>query len=444
MKTRQLPTFALAGALLFTAALPVTSVGPQMAALMPVAALSAAENNNVRNTPAMREGTYRRFGRVRELADQGEMKRAFEALRSMSLNSLNSYEKAMYWNLAAFLHYQEEDLAATARAYEKLLEQSELPLSLEQDTRFSLAKVYNAREEYPKALKALEGWFAMQDDPGADAFALKSQLHYSQSQWAPAAKAIDRAIELRRKDGREVAENWYLLKRGIHYQQEDYTALKDVLEVLVKEYTKKDYLMQLSAVYGELDRPKEQLAVREAAYEKGYLEKSNEQISLAQMMASQNSPFKAARVIDKGLESGQVEDSAKNVKRMGDYYLMAKEYDRALTAFARAAEKQKDGEIHLRMSQVALERGDFQDAVEYASEAIRRGGFDNMGRAHMVKGLAHFNLENYSQSLSALDQARKLDGTGNSAQQWFDYVSREKDRKEALEASAQPVEDPGA
>lgn len=434
----------LAATLLFALPLPLVNSAPGLTALLPVSVAQAREDNNVRNTPAMREGTYRRFTRVRDLADEGEMDRAFDALETLDMDSLNSYERAMRWNLAAFLHYQNEDLKATANAYGQLLKEPELPISLEQDTRYSLARVHTSLENYDKAIEALDGWFAMKEEPGADAYALKAQLHFRQEQWSPAEEAINQAIALRREDSREVAENWYLLKRGIHYQQQDYVALKSVLQVLVREYGKKDYLMQLSAVYGELDQPEAQLAVREAAYEKGYLETENELIGLAQMMASENSPYKAARVIEKALEAGQVDPEYKHVKRMGDYYLMAKEYEEAMSAFARAAEKREDGELHLRMAQVALDLGDWPQAAGHAAEAINRGGFEKVGQAFMVQGLAHFNLENYDQSLDALRQARQHEDTANSGKQWFDYVRREQERHQELEASAQPVADPGA
>ena len=423
--------------------LPASDLSREAAGWLP-AAQAAAEDDNVRRTPAMRQNIHKRFSRIRDLADQGKLDKAFEALERLGNGNLNSYERAMRWNLAAFLHHQQDDIDGTAKAYRKLLEQPNLPLSLEQDTWYSLARAEMIRENYDKALDALDKWFDLKDKPGAQAYALKSQLLYQKQDWDQALAAIDQAIGMKRSGEGEVRENWYLLKRGIHYQQNDYEGLRDVLKILVRDFTKESYLNQLSAVYGELGNTAEQLAVREAAYEKGYLDKESELIGLAQLLVSQDNPYKAARVMRKGIENGVIEKTESNLKRMGDNYLLAKEYDEALAAFERAAGKSENGEIHLRMAQVSADLGRWEAAADYATSAINRGGFDEVGRAHVVQGLALFNRDRLSEALDAFAQARQYDKTEDMAEQWHDYVSREQKRRQELEAAVKTGENSGA
>lgn len=421
--------------------LPALDMSRQASGLLPVSQVGAGEGDNVRRTPAMRQNIHKRFSRIRDLADDGKLDKAFEALKRLGEGNLNSYERAMRWNLEAFLHHQKDNIDGTAKAYRKLLEQPELPLSLEQDTWYSLARAEMIRENYDRALDALDNWFDLKDKPGAQAYALKSQLLYQKQDWPRALAAIDQAIGMKRSGEGEVRENWYLLKRGIHYQQDDYEGLRDVLEILVRDFTKESYLNQLSAVYGELGNTAEQLAVREAAYEKGYLDKENELIGLAQLLVSQDNPYKAARVMRKGIENGVIENTESNLKRMGDNYLLAKEYDEALAAFGKAAAETDDGEIHLRMAQVSADLGRWEDAADYATTAITRGNFDEVGRAHVVRGLALFNQDRLSEALDAFAQARDFEDTENMADQWYDYVSREQQRRQELEAARQPVDD---
>lgn len=396
----------------------------------------AEEEDNVRRTPAMRQSTHKRFSRIRELSDNDRLDKAFEVWERMDPSGLNSYERAMRWNLAAFLHHQQEDHGAIANAYGELLKESDIPLSLEQDTWYSLARVEMVRERYDAAMDALNEWFALQEEPGADAYAMKAQLHYRQENWASSLTAINQAIQTRSQSDGEVSKNWYLLKRGVLYQQEDYPGLARVLETLVREYPEKSYLMQLSSVYGELGQPAKQLAVREAAYEKGYLEKGSELVGLAQLLASQDSPYKAAQVLREGIDQGRIEATTDNLERMGDNFLVAKEYDKAIDAFSQAASNTDSGKLHLRMAQIAADLGNWEDAEAYAATAVERGGFDRLGRAHVVQGLALYHLERFSQSLQALKQGRRFDETQKMASQWHDYVQKEKNRREQLEASA--------
>jgi len=152
-----------------------------------------------------------------------------------------------------------------------------------------------------------------------------------------------------------------------------------VLEILVRDFTKASHLNQLSAVYGELGNTAEQLAVREAAYEKGYLDKESELVGLAQLLVSQDNPYKAAQVMRDGIDNGVVEATESNLKRMGDNYLLAKEYDEALAAFENAAKKTDNGELHLRMAQVSADLGRWEAAADYATIAIKRGDFERQG-----------------------------------------------------------------
>ena len=436
MKTRGIRTLSLpliTATFLLGQPVPVTETLP--AGLFNQA--HAEKGDNIRRTPAMRQNVHKRFSRIRQLVDNDNLDKAFEVWEQMDPASLNSYERAMRWNLAAFLHHQKGDNEAIANAYRQLLEESDIPLSLEQDTWYSLARVEMVQGSYDAAMKALDEWFALQEEPGANAYALKAQLHYRQENWSESLDAINKAIQIRRDSEDDVSENWYLLKRGVLYQQEDYEGLARVLEILVREYPKESYLMQLSSVYGELDQPEKQLAVREAAYEKGYLDEESELVGLAQLMAFQDSPYKGAQVLHDGINNGRIEATRENLERMGDNFLMAKEYEEAINAFKRAASKSQDGGLHLRMAQIAADLGNWEQAEQYAATAVERGDFDRLGRAHVIRGLALYHLERFSQSLQALEQARGFEDTRKMASQWHNYVEREQKRRQQLEAAAQ-------
>ncbi|MFE8071329.1 hypothetical protein QQM79_09725 [Marinobacteraceae bacterium S3BR75-40.1] len=400
-------------------------------------AQAAQAADNVRRTPSMRQNIYKRFSRIRELADAGNVNKAMTVINDMQAGTdLNSYEAAMLWKLKAFLFYQTKDYPQAAKAYQQLLEQPNLPLSLEQDTWYSLTKLHMVLEDYDQALAALDHWFQLSEDPGPDAYITKAQILYQIEQYQPALEAIDTGIIARIKSGQAVPENWYLLKRYGYYQLENYGGLKNVLVTLVKQYPKREYLIQLAAVYGELNQPQKQLAIKEAAYDKGYLDKESSLLNLAQLMLAEGSSYKAAKVIEKGIRDGIIEPKADNLKQMGDSFLLAKEYDQALAAFQKAAAKSGDGELYLRMAQIASDLTRWEDARDYAEQAIAAGDFERIGMAHVVHGLALFNLDQLSQAMQAFNQARRYDATQQVASQWRNYVQKEQARRHKLEAAS--------
>ena len=90
---------------------------------------------------------------------------ALQALDRLNAQNLNSYERAMTWNLYAFVHYTQQDYGKATAAYRKVLEQRPIPESLRNTTLFGLAQMLVATEQYQASLDALKEWFALVDAP---------------------------------------------------------------------------------------------------------------------------------------------------------------------------------------------------------------------------------------------------------------------------------------
>lgn len=390
--------------------------------------------SRVRRTPALRQQVFTQLERARDLADDGNYSEAHKVLgRMLDGSSLNSYERAMAWNLKAYTHYAQDDYAATARAYDKVLEQDNLPLSLEQNTLYSLAKLYLVQEQYKRALPIMERWFGLSESPGAEAWILKAQIHYQLKQYDQALVPIGKAISLAERDGGKPAENWYLLARAVYYQQNDYKGLRDVLKSLVRYYPKRQYWVQLAAVYGELGQEKAQVAAMETAWEQGLLTKEQDITMLARQLLGEGIPWKAARVLDKGLADDIVEPSAANLRLLADAWMMAKEHDKAIEAMSRAAEKSEDGELHMRLAQIHLDQANFEQALDAANQALQRGGLDRPDTALVVKGLAEFNLDRLKAARETFRRARDYEKSSKVAEQWLGYIEREAERRRRLD-----------
>lgn len=387
--------------------------------------------------PAMREPIYRQLSAAREAADRADHAAALRLLnRLKESGNLNSYEAAMVWNLLAYVHYAQDRPRQALAAYERVLEQGAIPESLRQNTLYSLAQMYLVAEEPRRALQALDRWFAEVREPGPNAWVLKGQIHYQLEEYDKARPALERALALAEARKEKPRETWLLLLRAIYYAQKDYPRLLETLEKLVALYPKREYWVQLGAVYGELGREKEQLAVLETAYEQGLLSEESDLVMLAQLLIGNGVPYKAGLVLDKALEAGRVEASARNLRLLADAWLLAKEYERGVAALQRAAGLAPDGELYLRLAQTWLEMGRHADAAEAAREALRKGDLRQPADAHVVAGIAHYNLEQYDSALQAFRKAREFEDTQKLAQQWLDYIAQERERRTRLSQSA--------
>ena len=120
------------------------------------------EKKKTRKTPAMRERVYSQLARAQKLADEEKIDEGIAVLDRVKsrINQLNSYEKAMLWNFYGFIYYGKDDSIAAMNAFEKVVEQENIPESLELSTLFSLAQLSMAAEDYDRTISYLDRWKA--------------------------------------------------------------------------------------------------------------------------------------------------------------------------------------------------------------------------------------------------------------------------------------------
>jgi tetratricopeptide (TPR) repeat protein len=401
------------------------------------ASMAADAPGRTERVPAMREPVYRQLSAAREQADQGNFAKAVETLDRLGAQlELNSYEAAMTWNLYAFVHYAQEDYPRAMDAYREVLRQRPIPESLENAARYSLAQLYVVTEKYGDALKMLKEWFATVDAPNASAFMLLGQVYYQLGNFGEARTAIEKAVRDAEARNETVREGWYLMLRAIHYAAKDYTALAEVLQKLVNAYPKREYWVQLSAVYGELGDEKRQLAALETAHEQRMLEQESEYVMLAQLLISGGVPYKAGKVLEAGLAAGVVKPEANTLRTLADAWVLAKEYGKSVDALREAAKLADSGELDLRLAQVLLEMERHREAAEAARAAIDKGGLDNPETAFVVAGLALYNLDELDAAAEAFERAARNENASPIVNQWREFIDKERERRAMLEESA--------
>lgn len=395
-----------------------------------------ARSPNVRTerAPVMRQQVFQRLGQARESADAGNYPEAIERAKNLLKDrSLSGYEKAMAWNLVAYAEYELDRIPNAIKAYQEVLAAEDIPQSLEANTRYGLAQMYLTQEQWQPAINELNRWFKMTEKPQPSAYMLLGQAYFQLKDYKRAKEPILTAINDARSRGETIRENWLLLLRAIYFSDKDYRSLLGVLQELAARYPTKEYWLQLSATYSELQQPKRQLAAMWAAYDQGLLSEEREYVTLAQLLLANEVPYRAGLVLDQGLATERIERSARNLRMTADAWVLAKEYDRAIDAFKRAVAVSGDGDTDLRLAQIYLERERWQEAVASGQQALQKGGLKNPDMAHVVIGLAQYELGRLSDSLKAFERAESYDRSRQMAQQWARYVEGEIERRRILE-----------
>jgi tetratricopeptide (TPR) repeat protein len=388
-----------------------------------------------RATPTMRQRVYDKLSQASELAKAEKTAEAIEILRDVEkIKDLSPYEKAQLYTAVGYIEFTRDDTPASIRAYETVLAQEGLPEALRASTLYTLAQLYFQVERFAESVSHLEEWIASSTNPGPEPYVLLAQAHYQLEQYREGIEPVQTAIHIAEQRGRRVEESWYLLLRVFWYELENHEKVLEVLQTLVREYPRKEYWVQLGALYGEVGDEAMRVAAYRVAHRQGFLDRETEIVILAQLLMQANVPYRGAVVLARGLEDGLVEESEENLRLLSQAWTLAQEDRKAITALRQAAVLSDDGELDARLADAHANLAEWEEVVGAASSALTKG-VAATGQVQLLLGMALFELGRFNESRTAFQSARKSADTQRTATQWVNYVDSEQDRLSELERS---------
>jgi len=278
---------------------------------------------------------------------------------------------------------------------------------------------------------------------------LFAQVYYQDKDFVNTLKHIDKAIGLVEAKDKLPKENWLILQRATYYELKQPEQVTKVMEKLVRLYDKPQYWLQLSSMYGEIGQENKQMAVMEAAYQAGYVSKASDIITLSQLYLFHGAPVKAANLLANAIDKGEVDPLESHLDLLSRAYLSAKEDKKAIKVLMQLSDVAEQGKYDALLAQTFLNNEQWQQAIIYADKAIAKAkvkakvkakasevakitnrestkkNASYLGNMYLAAGMAHFNLLQFEQSLSAFAKAVTQAKTKKSAQQWAKYVERE-------------------
>ena len=394
------------------------------------------DTRETRRTPALRNKVYEKLAEAQAAAEAQDLNGAKKILDGMiaagGKKALNSYELANVYNLYAFIYYSREDYGNALKSYENVVSQPDIPLAMEINTRFTIAQLYFVQEDWQRGIDALLKWFDMTETPNANAYVLLAQGYYQTKDYNKALLNVEKAISMFTEKGKVPKEQWYNLARFLYFEKGDINKTVDVLEILLTHYPKKQYWVQLSHMYGEQKKDSEQLSAMETAYVQGMLDKGTEQVTMSYLYLNADVPYKAAKVMDKGLKDGSIEDKSKNWEVAGSAWRQAREIDKAIPAMEKAAAKSDTGELYARLGNIYLDSDENAKAVTAINKGLSRGGVKRPDNARLVLGMAYFKMKEYSKAREAFKAAARDERSAKYAAQWIKYMDSELERQRSL------------
>ena len=240
---------------------------------------------------------------------------------------------------------------------------------------------------------------------------------------------IEEAIKSIEADAANLAkgptrENWWLLLRAAYFELEEMDKVKEILERLVVEWSKKEYWTQLSAFYGQDKQEKEQMAAYQTAYHEGFLEKSSEFVQMAQLYLSVEAPYEAAKLLQKAMDEDKVDKEVKNWKILAQAWFLSGYDEPAIVALREAAKLSDDGELDIRLARSLNNIADYEGCTNSAKTAIQKGDLKRLDESYITLGMCQFEIADFEGAKDSFANA-KIDANQRNDQALKDCAAAE-------------------
>jgi tetratricopeptide (TPR) repeat protein len=436
--------FCIAGALALYLGAPLThDLG-----VRGVAAQAQQQSEPVQETrrvPAMSEATYKRLSEAQEHMDAKNFTAAKQVLNDMlARGRLNGNEIGQVHNILGFLYFSEENYREAIASYRQVLAQGEdIPEGLEVQTLYTLAQLSFVNEEYQAALDFMERWIKKANNPGADPHIFMGQVYYQMQNYPAATVQIEKGIAIARERGMEIKEQWWALLNFLYFEQENWPKVLEILEVLVRDFPKREYWIRLAGIHAQEGNDRESLWSYEAADAGGFLDQQSDFTNYAGLLMQAEVPWRAARVLEKAIEAGVVEKSDRNLQSLGQAWQLSQEVGKAIPVFQQAARLSDDGKIYERLAQLYLDNDQYGECVTAANGALQKRGLRQEQTMYIVRGMCEFNQDKLSDAresfVACRDLSRRTEDQSNQRMcaQWITYIDNESSRRDQLRRQAQ-------
>ena len=365
--------------------------------------------------------TAKRLEAVVEALTADKPGEAREVLDGINVGRLKPFAKATVYEMYAHAYAGEGNFKDAAKYFQMALDSEGFEEDRQTRLRFNIAQIYMMLEDWDNAIVQLNIFFNETENPNSDAYYRLAICYYQKGDLAASLEPARAAVE----KAKVPKESHLRLLLALYMEDKRYEESIPLLEQLVSLYPQKAYWMQLSAVYAELERDLDSLASQQLAYSQGLLTKDKELRRLSQMYLFHDLPYRAGLVLQKAIEEEKVESDADAWELLGNSWLQAKEYDRALDPLTRAAEISETGDLFARLGRVYIQREDWDSAAEVLEQAVDKGDLEDEGNTRLLLGVAYYNNKKPKSARRQFVLSTNFEESARYGNQWIKVVDRD-------------------
>ena len=460
MKPRIAPLFAAAAALAAgSTTLPGIAFGVAAAAESDICRIPERVvedgDEDPRRVPNIQPATWKRLQQAQELVTAEQYAEGIDILEAMvpredRRSRYNAAELGQIHNLLGYAYWELARPDKTIEHYEEVLAQvPQIAEATELLMLFQLSRIYFmqgqeekqdqlARPWFQRSLAKMGEWIEKNDDPAPEPYYFIAQIFLQFKDFASGIRCIETTVHLARERGVPVKEAWWRMLQFMHYEQENWPKVLEILEILVRDFPKREYWVMLASMYGETGQEDKQMLAMEAAHVGGFLTRETDLRAYGALLVQADVPNRASKYLQRAFDEGIIEPTSKNLQLLGQAYQASHDVPDAIEVFEESGEIEPEGKTFDLLASLYLDSDDYAKCQTAARRALDAGGVPNELRTEITLGTCEFNLDNLSAAREVFadvrqkarrDRERRLE---SMASDWIKYIDSERNRRDEL------------
>lgn len=390
----------------------------------------ADQRRTSRRNQTASERIGRRIMRAFEYYEEDDIDSAIEELEDASPR--DGYDTAYVNRFLGNLYAGNDQTEDAIRLLTQAVEADVLGYNDQAASLVLVANLMLQEERYEEALDYYQRWIQFTGEMDPDVFIRMASAYIELENYEQVIPFAQKGLHYMPEPNR----NPYVLQVAAYFEtgqvQNAIRVLEEGIQVLPEEHR---WWSQLGMLYLQEEEYDKGLATMELAYLAGFLEQQNDFRALAQMYSNSMIPYRAAEVMRRHLESGDIEQTGRNWSIAASSYHAAREFDRANEMYVQAAEAATDRsdrhDYHRRRGNSLLLGSQYAEATRAFNAAIESAaqGDENLGRVYMSLAEAHFYNERYRDAVRAAENAARYSDQRRNAQSWEQYIRLTAERR---------------
>ncbi len=383
--------------------------------------LSISSLNATEKEYQLTQITYEGISEVQKFLDEKKPEKAKALLMELKESSKirKKLDKAYVRFYLGYFFTLNEQTKKAIKYFKEALSYDALAPAQTSNTYLNLTQLSMELENYDDALVYLSRVITLSKTPKPQYHVSKANIYMLQKNYKKVIQEINIAIKIQKHP----KESWLKMQYYSYYMLQKYQdALKVLQELISLKPKNKEYWLQLSSLYSLVEDFDNSLATLDISRIHGLDLSEQELLELISWLQYSNIPHKAALILEKSMQTKQISSNEKNLNALGDLYYEAKEYNKAIASYKKAAKINNSSKIYFKIAKIYTNQRAYKKSIENLQLSLKDTKSKKTGSKYLLLGKAYYEIADLINAKKSFYEAQKFKESKKMAQAWLDYI----------------------